>query len=120
MSESRRQWQGKRLGDSPWMDVADYGDGDFVVYRSVLQPVGAVTDGSVPQPAGAAVGATCIVCAEPATFLVLGSYRCVSHRETTVVGPVPEQPARTVQVEFNMKHYTDCIEGYCKCGGDGK
>lgn len=65
---------------------------------------------------------SCVVCSEPAPYIVLGSFRCVSHRETTVVGKAEPGPP-TVQVSVASRPadepsqcYYECVDGHHTCG----
>lgn len=103
----------RSIGDAAWASLCDD-----------CWPIVAV-------PYGSPVGAECVVCAEPASFVVLGSWRCVSHKETTVVGPPPASaPVTTVTVTVPVPApasapvakncYYDCIEGHHVCGKEAK
>lgn len=63
---------------------------------------------------------TCVVCDQPAGFVVMGTFRCAPHRETTVVGK-PEGPAPEPRVvAIPSRCYYDCIDGYHVCGKERK
>ena len=65
---------------------------------------------------------SCVVCSEPAPYIVLGSFRCASHRETTVVGTVQPAPpsvqilVRPRPADEPSRCYYECVDGHHTCG----